>query len=181
MDCSPPGSSIHGISQARILEWVVISFSRGSSWPKDRAQDSCIAGVFFTVEPPGKPLSLATHDQNQFLIGQLHPNASGTPQHAYLLNHNSSTLVQMLKNLPAMRETPVQSLIWEDPLETGMAPPTAVFLPGEFHGQRSLVQFMVSQRVRHDWTRVIEHTHTHTHTNLEIHSEHFLLLLLIFQ
>ena len=62
-------------------------------------------------EPPGKPLSLATHDQNQFLIGQLHPNASGTPQHAYLLNHNSSTLVQMLKNLPAMRETPVQSLI----------------------------------------------------------------------
>ena len=35
MDCSPPGSSVHGISQARTLEWVAISFSRGSSWPRD--------------------------------------------------------------------------------------------------------------------------------------------------
>ena len=35
MDCSPKGSSVHGISQARILEWVAISFSRGSSWPRD--------------------------------------------------------------------------------------------------------------------------------------------------
>ena len=56
MDCSPPGSSIHGILQARILEWVAISFSRGSSWPRDWAQVSCIAGRFFTTEPPGKPL-----------------------------------------------------------------------------------------------------------------------------
>ena len=35
VDCSPPGFSVHGISQARILEWVAISFSRGSSQPKD--------------------------------------------------------------------------------------------------------------------------------------------------
>ena len=35
MDCSPPGSSVHGTLQARILEWVAISFSRGSSWPRD--------------------------------------------------------------------------------------------------------------------------------------------------
>ena len=38
MDCSPPGSSVHGILQARILEWVAIPFSRGSSWPRDRTQ-----------------------------------------------------------------------------------------------------------------------------------------------
>ena len=43
MDCSPPGSSIHGISQARILEWVAISFSRGSSWPRDWTPISCIS------------------------------------------------------------------------------------------------------------------------------------------
>ena len=49
MDCSPPGSFIHGILQARILEWVSIPFSRGSSSPRDRAQVSCIAGGFFTV------------------------------------------------------------------------------------------------------------------------------------
>ena len=43
MDCSPPGSSVHGISQARILEWVAISFSRASSQPRDQAQVSCIS------------------------------------------------------------------------------------------------------------------------------------------
>ena len=48
MDCSPPGSSVHEIFQARILEWVAISFSRGSSQPRDRNQVSCIAGRFFT-------------------------------------------------------------------------------------------------------------------------------------
>ena len=43
MDCSPPGSSAHGISQTRILEWVVISFSRASSWPRDQVScGSCI-------------------------------------------------------------------------------------------------------------------------------------------
>ena len=40
-DCGSPGSSDHGILQARILEWVAISSSRGSSWPRDQAQDSC--------------------------------------------------------------------------------------------------------------------------------------------
>ena len=46
MDCSPPGSSVHGILQARILEWVAISFSRGSSPSRDRTQFSHIAGGF---------------------------------------------------------------------------------------------------------------------------------------
>ena len=41
-DYSPPGSSVHGISQERILEWVAISYSRGSSWPRDRTHISCI-------------------------------------------------------------------------------------------------------------------------------------------
>ena len=48
MDCSPPGSSVHGILQARILEWVVISFSRGSSQSRGQTQVSHIAGEFFT-------------------------------------------------------------------------------------------------------------------------------------
>ena len=49
MDCGPPGSSVHGILQSIILEWVAILFSRESSWPKDRTQVSRIAGGFFTV------------------------------------------------------------------------------------------------------------------------------------
>ena len=55
VDYSPPGSSVHGISQTRILEWVVISSSTGSSWISDQTRVSCLAGVFFTTEPPGKP------------------------------------------------------------------------------------------------------------------------------
>ena len=47
MDCNPPGSFVHGISQARILEWVAIPFSRGSSQPRDQTQVSCIADGFF--------------------------------------------------------------------------------------------------------------------------------------
>ena len=47
MDCSLPGSSVHGILQARILEWVPISFFRGSSWPRDWTQVFCIVGRFF--------------------------------------------------------------------------------------------------------------------------------------
>ena len=49
MDCSPLGSSIHGIFQARALEWVAISFSRGSSWPRDWTQISHTAGRRFTI------------------------------------------------------------------------------------------------------------------------------------
>ena len=56
MDCSPPGSSVHGILQARILEWVAMPFSRGSSQPRDGTWISCIAGRFFTTETPGKPV-----------------------------------------------------------------------------------------------------------------------------
>ena len=59
-DCSPPGSSAHGILQARILGWVAISFSRGFSRHRDRTHVSCIAGRFFTSEPPGKLMEIQT-------------------------------------------------------------------------------------------------------------------------
>ena len=54
MDCSPPGSSVHGILQARILEWVAISFSRESSRPRREPMSPALAGGFSTSEPPGK-------------------------------------------------------------------------------------------------------------------------------
>ena len=49
MDCSLPGSSVHGIFQARVLEWGAIAFSRGSSLPRDRTRVSHIAGRHFTI------------------------------------------------------------------------------------------------------------------------------------
>ena len=57
MDCSPAGSSAYGILQARILEWVAIPFSRGSSPPRDRTQVSLQADSL-PSELPGKPLVL---------------------------------------------------------------------------------------------------------------------------
>ena len=53
IDCSPPGSSVRGILQARILGWVATPCSRGSSWPRDWTQVSSIAGGFFTVWATG--------------------------------------------------------------------------------------------------------------------------------
>ena len=56
MDCSLPGLSVHGILQARMLEWVAISFSRRSFWPRDSIWVSCIVDSL-PSEPPGKPSS----------------------------------------------------------------------------------------------------------------------------
>ena len=54
LDCSLPGFSVHEISQAGILEWVAISFSRGSSDPGIKPMSPTLASRFFTTEPPGK-------------------------------------------------------------------------------------------------------------------------------
>ena len=55
MDYSLPGFSVHGISQARILEWVAISFLSGCSWPMDQKLHPALAGGFFISEPSGNP------------------------------------------------------------------------------------------------------------------------------
>ena len=54
MNCSPPGSSVHGILHTNILEWVAIPFSRGSSQPRDWTLVSCTAGKGFITESLGK-------------------------------------------------------------------------------------------------------------------------------
>ena len=51
MDCSSPGSSVHGILQAKILKWVAIPFSKGSSQPRDRTQVSCVEADSLPAEP----------------------------------------------------------------------------------------------------------------------------------
>ena len=59
MDCGLPGSFVHGILQARTLEWVAMPSSRGSSQPRDQTHMSCvscIAGRCFTADSPGKPV-----------------------------------------------------------------------------------------------------------------------------
>ena len=71
MGYSLPGSSIHGIFQARVLEWGAISFSRGSSWPRDRSRVSRIAGRRFTVWANRE--ALADIGKGQALVTKLCP------------------------------------------------------------------------------------------------------------
>ena len=92
MDYSLPGSSVHGILQARILEWVAIPSSRASFWPTDQTCVFCgswIAGEFFTAEPLGKPRQIlayhwspaqgihSSHLSSSFVI--LFPSPEGDP------------------------------------------------------------------------------------------------------
>ena len=70
-DCSPPGSSVHGISQARLLEWVAMPSSRGSLRPRNWIYVSCVSCImvgFFTTEPLGKllfSLKIMSSSQNR--------------------------------------------------------------------------------------------------------------------
>ena len=86
MDCSPPGSSVHGILQARILDWVAIPFSWGSSWSRDQIHISCTADRFFTIWAIGEPVIIF----NRVLNGL-------TPPGFCFISHDQfSTLVFLL-------------------------------------------------------------------------------------
>ena len=71
----------------------------------------------------------------------------------------ASLVAQMVKNLPSMQETWVHSLGWEDPWRREWLP-NPVFLPGEFHGQRSLVGYSSRSHREWDMTELLTHTHT---------------------
>ena len=77
----------------------------------------------------------------------------------------ASLLAQTVKNLPVMWETRVQSLGWEDPMEEEMAIYSLVFLPGEFHEQRSLVSYNPWDGKELDTTLRLTHTHTERTSN----------------
>ena len=182
MDCGLPGSSFHGILQARVPEWVAISFSRGSSWPRDRTQVSGIPGRRFNLWATRE--ALHNHLMNELstevcrwyqehqcfkwckmfyrstnvckIFHVLH--AMGCPRqkqyierHGYLWmrNHDSCEELKEVQSPWWLRQ-------WRIHLQckrSGYDPwivktlwrrewlPTPVFLPGEFHGQRSLASY----------------------------------------
>ena len=114
MDCSPQGSSVHGIFQARICEWVALFFSRGSSWPRRHTVSPGLADGFFTSAPPGKPnktLTLFLFTSSFISLGkflEFYLRQSYGLMHIYfvilneILFHYSSTscwYVQKLSNL----------------------------------------------------------------------------------
>ena len=140
-DSSPPGSSVHGIFQARVLKWVVISYSRRSSQPRDRTHFSCISciGRWFLYH-------WATWE-NPYIHTHIH---------TFCVIFGASLIAQLVKNLPAVQETLFWSLGQEDPLEKGMAIHSSILawrIPWmeEFGG----LQSTGSGRVGHDWATTL--------------------------
>ena len=117
MDCSMPGSSVHGILQARILEWVAMAFSRGSSQPRGR---TCISYISWIVRR--------------------------------VLYHWDSLVAQIVKHLPPVLETRVQSLGRENPLEKEMATHSSILaweIP--WTEEPGMLQSRGLQRIWHTW------------------------------
>ena len=127
-----------GFFQARMLEWVVISCSRGSSQPRDRTHISRIGRRFFTAKLPGKPCSISYPFSDggfpRSSVGKESDCNAGDPGLipgsgrsagegiGYPLQYSWASLVaQLVMYPPAMWETWVRQLDWEDPLEKGMA------------------------------------------------------------
>ena len=108
MDCSPPGSSVHGISQGRVLEKIAIPFSRGYSEPGVRPGPPALVDGFY---PP------QSHQGTPYVCVCVCVCVCARA-HACSV---TSVVSQLAKNPPAIRETWVRSRGWEDPLEKGMA------------------------------------------------------------
>ena len=106
MGCSPPGSSIHGISQTRILVWVAIPYSRGSSPPREQTHiswSSAMAGEFFTTEPTRKPTPIFS------LLDPLSLRATKWPRD--VVTHTEYTTI---------RTSTEASVSWESPRTSHM-------------------------------------------------------------
>ena len=95
MNCSPPGSFVHGILQVRILEWVVISSSRGSSWLRVRTGVSCIACGFFTIWATREAQLCVTYWllQYHFLLNTPKVGLSSLPEIKFLPTASTSLFV----------------------------------------------------------------------------------------
>ena len=81
--CNPMASSIHGILQAIILEWVAMPFSRGSSWPRDQTQVSHIAGGFFTIWVPREAYSWLPPEMKATSLLSMEESDSSLKLHHY--------------------------------------------------------------------------------------------------
>ena len=129
MDCSPPGSYVHGFFQTKILEWVAVSYSRGSSQLRDQTR---VSYVFwgFPDSSVGKESACDAGDPSSISgLGRSPGEGIGYP-----LQYSWASLVaQQVRNPPAMQETWVWSLGWEDPLEKGKATHSSI-LAWRFHG-----------------------------------------------
>ena len=149
MDRSPPGSSVHGILQTRILEWVAILFSRGSSQPRDRILVSYIAGglrtIWVTREALLNLLKNFFRNVSDTHFTQPHKCCSSKESVCQCWRHKKHKFGLWVSMIPWSRK-------WQ---------PSPIFLPEKFHGQRNLVGYSSCGCKELDMNK---HAYMHTHT-----------------
>ena len=142
---SLPGSSVHGILQARILEWAAVSFSRGSSQPRDLTCISCTVGRFFSAEPPEKPVYVCVcvyihiyaymHIHVYICICTCTP-----PPHTHTVSPSGTSgkasACQCRRYKRCGSDPSVGKISWRRACQR-----TSVFLPGECYGWRGLAGY----------------------------------------
>ena len=120
MDCSPPGSSVHGISQARVLEWVAMPCSKGSSQPRDQTQVSCISCIHWQVDSlraalSGKSSNTINTIKMSVLLSHHGWTLSSTACQSSFLVISSPTLAQGLfesVNVVKLPKVPLSKQSW---------------------------------------------------------------------
>ena len=100
--CDPVDYTVHGILQVRIVEWVTIPFSRGSSQPRDQSQVSCTAGRFFT--------SGATKEAQEYWRGEPIPSPVDLPDPGIKLGSPALQVDSLPAELPGKPQCPQKSL-----------------------------------------------------------------------
>ena len=139
VDCSPPGSSVHGIIQARIPEWVAFSYSRGSSWPRDYNRVSCIGGqISLTLCYLGEK-KMATHSSTlAWKIPWTEEPGRLRSMGSLRVGHDWASSLSLFTFMHWRRK-------WQ---------PTPLFFPGESQGdgEPGELPSMGSHRVGHDWS-----------------------------
>ena len=153
------GSSVHGISQARILEWVAISFSRGSLWLRDWTHISCIGRQILYCWATREAFSSTA--EAYIGAGTMVNSLSSSAQNWVQVHQQASLVAQTAKLLPIMQETWVRSLGREDPLEKEMATHSSILawkIP--WTNEHGRLQSVRLQRAGHEWT-----TSLSLHTN----------------
>ena len=137
MDCSLLGSSVHGIAQARILEWVAISFSRVFPNPGMKPMSLALADRFFTSEPPGSPTFRRQEQTKKNSIQSFRENLVLSKTLFQTSSLQNCERIDFCfcnpSNLLFFVVSQSQETNWRRKWQ-----PTPVFLPGKSHGQRSL-------------------------------------------
>ena len=140
MDCSPPGSPVHGILQARILDCVAISFSRGSFWPRNWIQVSCTARKCFTVWATGE-----ARDVKPLMAGRLMRRANSLQKTLMLVKTEGRRTRGWQRWDSCMESLTQWAWIW--------AKSEREWREGTQTGKPGVLQSCLGlQTVRHNWT-----------------------------